>query len=198
MPNVNCVTCGSEFHVKPSRITRTKHKELTCSMQCNYEHRKLTMAGEKNHQYGLKGSKNSSFKSDTRVSSYGYELTRCLNHPFKNCDNQVFTHRLIAEKYLLTDDNSVEINGTMYLKPEYDVHHIDENRLNNNLSNLVVLTKSEHKSLHNKTNPQPRSNVNGRFIAQAEVVPVIQVDFAIVDELSKTVRGEGGFGHSGV
>ena len=35
-------------------------------------------------------------------------------------------------------------------KPGYDVHHKDENKLNNSLSNLMYLTKAEHSSLHKK------------------------------------------------
>ena len=38
-------------------------------------------------------------------------------------------------------------------KPGYDVHHIDENKLNNSLSNLMYLTKSEHRRLHNEGKP---------------------------------------------
>ncbi|MCB1758732.1 MAG: dUTP diphosphatase, partial [Gammaproteobacteria bacterium] len=34
-------------------------------------------------------------------------------------------------------------------------------------------------------------------IAQLVLVPVIRADFEVVDEFSGTVRGEGGFGHSG-
>lgn len=37
----------------------------------------------------------------------------------------------------------------------------------------------------------------GDRIAQAEIVPVIQVDFEVVDKLSTTERGEGGFGSTG-
>ena len=33
-------------------------------------------------------------------------------------------------------------------KPGYDVHHLDENKLNNTLSNLVYLIHAEHTSLH--------------------------------------------------
>ncbi len=35
-------------------------------------------------------------------------------------------------------------------KPGYDIHHLDENKLNNSLSNLVYLTHAEHSSLHKK------------------------------------------------
>lgn len=35
-------------------------------------------------------------------------------------------------------------------KKGFDVHHIDENKLNNSLSNLIYLTKSEHTIIHKK------------------------------------------------
>jgi hypothetical protein len=34
----------------------------------------------------------------------------------------------------------------------YVIHHIDENRLNNDISNLQLLTRSEHQKLHNNKN----------------------------------------------
>lgn len=37
----------------------------------------------------------------------------------------------------------------------------------------------------------------GDRIAQAMVIPVPKVEFELVDELSTTERGEGGFGHTG-
>jgi hypothetical protein len=106
------------------------------------------MKGNGNHQYGLRGNLNSSWKSDERISYYGYKLIRCLDHPFKNCDGFVFEHRLVAEKFLLDDTNSVMIDGKLYLSPDYDVHHIDFNRLNNDPSNLLVITRSDHAQLH--------------------------------------------------
>ena len=35
-------------------------------------------------------------------------------------------------------------------KKDYAIHHIDHNKMNNALSNLVYLTNSEHAKLHNK------------------------------------------------
>ena len=35
-------------------------------------------------------------------------------------------------------------------KEGYDIHHLDENKMNNSLSNLVYLTHSEHAKIHNK------------------------------------------------
>ena len=112
------------------------------------EWKKIAYRGSGNHQYGLKGDKNSSWKSDDRISVYGYRLVRCLDHPFRNCDGFVFEHRLVAEKYLLNEENSVIIDGKRYLSPDLDVHHKDRNRLNNDPDNLEILTRSDHMKKH--------------------------------------------------
>lgn len=148
-PNCECIICGKKMRVKPSHLNRLK-TGITCSHECDNVRRQMIMAGERNHQFGLKGSLNASWKSDERLSSYGYKLIRCLSHPLRNSDDFVFEHRLIAETYLLTDENSIEINGVRYLSPEFDVHHIDMDRLNNNVDNLYVLLKSVHRSFHTK------------------------------------------------
>lgn len=144
--NCKCDFCGKLFHKKPSHIPLSKTH--FCCQKCFAEYKKINFCGENNHQYGLKGNKNSSFKSDERITTQGYKRIRVLDHPFRNKADFVFEHRLIAEKYLLNEENSVEINGKKYLKPNYEVHHIDRNRLNNDVSNLQVLTKSEHMKLH--------------------------------------------------
>lgn len=71
-------------------------------------------------------------------------------HPFVNKDGYIPEHRLIAEKYLLNDSNSVIIDCKKYLSPNFDIHHIDFNRLNNNPQNLIIITKNEHKTIHQK------------------------------------------------
>jgi len=104
------------------------------------------------------------------MTNYGYIKIRCLEHPFKDCDGFVFEHRLVAEKYLLNDKNSIEINGKRYLKPEYDVHHLDKNKLNNNLDNLEVITKKKHCELHmqerlkKRYKPVDKFDINGNYI----------------------------------
>ena len=133
-------------------------------MECKKQYDSKKMKGEGNHQYGLKGKANASWKTDEKITNYGYRKIRVLDHPFRDCDDFVFEHRLVAEKYLLTEENSVEIDGKKYLKKEYDVHHIDENRLNNDPSNLLVLTKGDHKRLHNAKNPNKRDEKTGRFL----------------------------------
>ena len=86
-------------------------------------------------------------------------------HPYgTGRTNYVFEHRLIAEKYLLTDENSVVIDGKRYLSPKYHVHHKNQNRLDNRLENLQVMTKGEHMALHAKENPRERDETTGRFV----------------------------------
>lgn len=145
-PNCICEICGKPIHRKNYQLKKNKH--TYCSYDCAKEAKKALYKGEGNHQYGLKGSKNGSWKSDERISYYGYRLIRQLDHPFKNCDDFVFEHRLVAEKFLLNDKNSVEINGKKYLAKDYIVHHLDFNKLNNDVSNLIVMKLSEHCSLH--------------------------------------------------
>ena len=50
--------------------------------------------------------------------------------------------------------------------------------------------------LHNH-GTQNRTIQNGDRIAQIVFMPYVQAEFAVADELSDTVRGAGGFGHTG-
>ena len=149
-PNYECAFCGKPMHVKQSRID--KCIKNYCSKECANKDKKIRYLGKENHQYGLKGNKNSSWKSDERISFYGYKLIRVIDHPFRNCDDFVFEHRIIAEKFLLTDDNSINVNDHKYLKKEYVVHHLDFDRQNNDVSNLMIMLRNEHTSLHIKMN----------------------------------------------
>ena len=158
--NCTCDVCGKRFHLKPYQLNR--FKTHTCSKECHLEQCRLRMTGENNHQYGLRGDKNASWQGGRTESSYGYVLIYDETHPFRNGDGNVFEHRIIAEKYLLNDENSVEINGKMYLSPEYVVHHIDGNKQNNDVSNLSVMTKGEHSRLHNAKRHMDRDEL-GRF-----------------------------------
>lgn len=69
------------------------------------------------------------------------------------------------------------------------------------LGNLVGLIDSDYQgqlfvSCWNRGNDNFSINVGDR-IAQLVIVPVIQAEFAIVDNFASTDRGAGGFGHSG-
>ena len=74
---------------------------------------------------------------------YGYTTTYCPDHPFRNNQNRVKTHRLILEQCL-----SEKYRMKIYLLPYFDVHHIDLNKKNNDPSNLQYLTRKEHMKAH--------------------------------------------------
>lgn len=165
--NMVCPMCGKRFHLKTCAISKAKRH--FCSRECFYKAKVDDMSGENNHQYGLLGEKNASWMGGRRITNYGYIYVNVPEHPFGHKKSHlVFEHRLIAEKYLLTEENSIEINGKRYLKPEYDVHHIDHDRRNNDVSNLQVLTRKEHQMLHNKENYRERDE-KGRFMKGKDV-----------------------------
>lgn len=160
--NCTCPVCGKKFHLKPYRVKRSKNNY--CSKTCHNKAKEEYCKGEKNHQYGLRGKLNASWKHDRKVSRYGYIQVRSLEHPFRDGEGFVFEHRLIAEKYLLNDENSVTIDGKRYLRPDYIVHHINHDRQDNRVENLAVMTKPEHSKMHACETPMLRDAKTGKFI----------------------------------
>lgn len=47
------------------------------------------------------------------------------------------------------------------LMEQMQVHHIDRNRLNNSLENLIWVFPSQHKALHKQINQQNKTNFGG-------------------------------------
>lgn len=162
--NMQCPICGKRYHLKPFAVKR--FKTHYCSKQCQNEARKIYMKGEGNHQYGIRGKDNASWKNDRFETHYGYYAVRDRDHPFAHSDGTVLEHRLVAEKYLLNEDNSVKINGKMYLSPEFIVHHKNHNRKDNRPENLEIMRRDEHSAMHNKENPMPRDSKTQRFISR--------------------------------
>ena len=68
----------------------------------------------------------------------GYIYVISPNHPHKTDTGYVLEHRLVMEKHL-----------GRYLKPDEIVHHIDRQKDNNDLANLVLFANhSEHAKHH--------------------------------------------------
>lgn len=137
------------MYLKESRLKRVKNG-ITCSKECTYILKAQYMKDEGNHQFGLKGEKNSSFKG-IETTHHDYIWAYVPNHPKANRDGRVLQHRYVIEKnYKEFDENYFDIVNNFYiLKDIYDVHHINEVKNDNSLKNLQILTKSEHTTLHN-------------------------------------------------
>ena len=167
-PNCECPICHKKFYVKPSRLKRIKH-EPTCSVECASILKSQYMSGEGNHQFGLKGELNSSFKG-IEIIRHNHNIDDILVydpvHPFADKDGRVKKHRLLIEQnYELFDKKFfIKEGGRIVLKKEYQVHHKDGNHNNNNINNLEVLTRSEHTSIHNKEKEIIRDSQNGKII----------------------------------
>ena len=90
-------------------------------------------------------NKNSFSSSNSRFSrssaSKNTLITRTKNGYSQYYDKKTgswkFTHRTVAEK---------KIGGRV--RPGYEVHHINHNKKDNRPSNLVVLSKSDHRKIH--------------------------------------------------
>ena len=101
-------------------------------------------------QYYLKPEETISYYEN---NGFKYQRIKLHNHPYKGFQDYYPYHRYIVEQnHNMFDDKYFNIiNGQYYLKPEVNIHHKDENTLNNNINNLIPLTMSEHRKLHNST-----------------------------------------------
>ena len=111
-------------------------------MECLRKHRAELYQGENNPNAFCR------IQIRQRKKHCGYYWIYLPDHPFATKDGYIREHRLIAEKYLLTNENTAIINGEKFLSPNFEVHHKDLNKLNNDKDNLQIVTKSEHQQIH--------------------------------------------------
>ena len=174
--NVVCANCGKAYHLKPYQLYRNRPtKGFFCSRQRSNEFKKTWFRGENNHQFGLKGEKNASFKGQETYKRNHRHLdikVYAPNHPFADANGRVKKQRLLVEEnYQLFDEKYfVIINGKHYLPNNIAVHHKDLNHNNNAIENLEPLTKGEHTSLHNRLKTIIRDE-NGKLIASLNNIP---------------------------
>ena len=89
----------------------------------------------------MSGPNNANFKRGYQINEWGYKMI-CYK------GKKVYEHRLVMEKYL----------GRPLKKGE-EIHHINGDKLDNRIENLIVLSTVEHKKHH-------RDKVTGRFVSK--------------------------------
>ena len=86
-----------------------------------------------------KGPKAPRWKGGRRINGYGYIEVYAPNHPHASKrDKYMQEHRLVMEEHL----------GRLLDPTEERVHHINGDRTDNRLGNLVVLSRSDHAKFH--------------------------------------------------
>lgn len=145
-PNYKCVVCAKDMYVRPSAFKKSAGWGFTCSRECGKINRSKHTVGIGNHQYGLKGEKNASFAGYEKINQYGYRLIYKPEHKRANHAGYVYEHNLVMEEHL-----GRELKFYGYKNKNNEVcHHIDRNKLNNDISNLQLMTEKEHFELHKK------------------------------------------------
>lgn len=150
-PNCTCEYCGKEFHLKPYQLNKYKHH--CCSRKCLAHLKEILFSGENNHQYGLRGELNASFKGEEIIKKNNrlFEImVYCPDHPYANKNGRVAKHRLLVEENNERYDRKYfeEINGRIVLKRTSQVHHLNGDHSDNRIENLIPVTRSEHRAIH--------------------------------------------------
>lgn len=126
------------------RIPASIKKHVFCSKKCYGKFKIGKPSPNKGKHYWnsgqfKKGNQHPLWKNGRNTTFHGYILILQPDHPCCDKKGYVLEHRYIMEKHIGRILHSEEI-----------VHHIDENRSNNDISNLLLLpNKSAHMKLHN-------------------------------------------------
>lgn len=83
------------------------------------------------------GNGNSVWNNGRTIANGGYVMLLVRNHPHADVNGRVKEEHLVIEKHI-----------GRYLIPNEVVHHKDENKQNNKIKNLQVMTRKEHSAYH--------------------------------------------------
>lgn len=161
-----CPVCGKSFVKKACRLRGSHIIGFACSVKCSKKLRSINFTNDNNHQYGLKGELNASFKGSIcqrKNNNLTEKMIYVPEHPFADKSGRYLIHRLVVEQNynIFPDKYFIMIDGKHYLKQNIVVHHKDCNHSNNDISNLMPLTKGEHTKIHNELKNKGK---NGRRI----------------------------------
>ena len=85
------------------------------------------------------GKRSGNWKGEKCITSHGYVSVYNPDHPHAGKKKRVYEHILVMENHI-----------GRYLEKGEVVHHINGNKSDNRIENLMLLTNSEHVKLHAK------------------------------------------------
>lgn len=143
---LNCHTCYKKYHKKPSAALRSKYCSRSCQAKSSIGIRKLVSKK-------CLGCENIISGAPSKIKDRKYCSVKCackfnpqlISKTGKNHNRYISgigTYRKEALSHY--EKSCIKCGHTK----KVIVHHIDENRKNNNLSNLMILCESCHVKIH--------------------------------------------------
>ena len=138
---VKCDNCGNSYSKRLSQVEIYKHH--FCKDSCYREwYRNNFNHSDKSKQLFSEqriGNKNARWNGGRKLQN-GYVMIKDRAHPDTDANGYIQEHRLVMEKYL-----------NRYLKNSEVVHHINNNKTDNRLENLMLFnSNSDHATHHSK------------------------------------------------
>ena len=127
---------------KGYHFSEERNRKLSASLKgrtFTVEQRKRMSEAKLCHYNGLNGY------GHLKNQNTGYILTYCPDHPRSHRDGYILFHTVVMERHI-----------GRYLADDEVVHHINHDRADNRIENLMLMKKKEHMSMHMKERYQKR------------------------------------------
>lgn len=147
MVKLICKSCGKEFELKACETRVKENKVHYCSAKCRDDARRIGNMIQCLNCGKLFYSTRNECCSRKCASEY----------KSKNCEHKTYNENGYICKYVkgYNKKGNVKMHRAVMeehlgrkLSPDEVVHHVDGDKTNNEISNLVVMTRQAHSSLH--------------------------------------------------